>query len=202
MRSLRAGVRRSPRPLGNVAIPAPGGSRSNGASRSRVTPREPGRQVMSLAPTAPVKVGRLVELVEPSELAGQHVMLAGAAPRRVEHAPRPSVARLEEGTELADVPAVGRGGADARRGRVAEHQRPRPGTGGGVEGRRKCWSEATHERAANEVDGPNLPSMPRPLRPRDDGLRAELLAMAERPAGPRNADRALGVLDDHEGWQG
>jgi len=44
--------------------------------------------------------------------------------------------------------------------------------------------------------------MPRPLRPRDEGLRAELVAMAERPGDPRHADRLWGVLDDYEAWPG
>jgi hypothetical protein len=44
--------------------------------------------------------------------------------------------------------------------------------------------------------------MPRPLRPRDDGLRADLLTMAARPAAPQNADRLWGVLDDYEAWPG
>jgi hypothetical protein len=44
--------------------------------------------------------------------------------------------------------------------------------------------------------------MPRTVRPRDDALRAELVAMAERPADPRHADRLWGILDDYETWPG
>jgi hypothetical protein len=44
--------------------------------------------------------------------------------------------------------------------------------------------------------------MARPLRPRDETLREELLAMATRPADPRHADRVWGILDDYEVWPG
>ena len=44
--------------------------------------------------------------------------------------------------------------------------------------------------------------MPRTLRPRDDALRAELVAMAARPADPRHADRLWAILDDYETWPG
>jgi len=65
-----------------------------------------------------------------------------------------------------------------------------------------AWPQPAHEWAAQPVDRPILPSMPRPLRPRDEGLRAELVAMAERPGDPRHADRLWGVLDDYEAWPG
>ena len=44
--------------------------------------------------------------------------------------------------------------------------------------------------------------MRRTLRPRDDTLRTELLAMARRPADPLNADRLWDILDDYEAWPG